>query len=60
MLVAQLGRSVDDVAPVQLGDLAKGVLQGEQQQQQAETQQQPLQAIFGKGRGQCGHGRTGK
>ncbi|MNH10876.1 hypothetical protein D3C76_935100 [compost metagenome] len=60
VLAAELGRGIDDVTPVQLGDLAQGVLQGEQQQQHAQSQQQPLQPIFGKGMGQCGHGAPGR
>ena len=37
MLAAELGRGVDGVTLVDLGNLAKRMLQGEQQQQQAEA-----------------------
>ena len=72
VLAAELGRGVDGVTLVDLGNLAKRMLQGEQQQQQAEVQQQPLQSVSGKGgegmdmgvpedgesRHQCKPGRT--
>lgn len=60
VLAAELGRGVDGVTLVDLGNLAKRMLQGEQQQQQAEAQQQPLQSVSGKGGGGNGHGRTGR